>query len=160
MRWMWIDAFQEFEPGQRAVSVKNVTMAEEHLHDHWPGWPIHPPTLMIEGMAQTGGILVGQMGNFQHDVVLAKISKAEFTDTAGPGDQLTYEAVLENYSDQAASVAGTVRKNGQVIGEISLMFSHADNAMQGGLDLPEHFVWGEQFTRLIAPFTNAEAARD
>lgn len=55
MRWIWIDKFVAFEPGRRAVTIKNVTLAEEHLHDHFPGYPIHPPTLMIEGMAQTGG---------------------------------------------------------------------------------------------------------
>jgi len=59
MRWIWIDRFTEFEAGRRAVTVKCVTMAEEHLHDHVPGYPVHPPTLMIEGMAQTAGVLIG-----------------------------------------------------------------------------------------------------
>ncbi len=57
MRWIWIDKVVAFESGRRAVAVKNVTLAEEHLHDHVPGYPIHPPTLMIEGLAQTAGVL-------------------------------------------------------------------------------------------------------
>ena len=64
MRWIWLDRFAEFVPGQRAVGVKNVTLAEDHLHDHFPGFPIMPASLMIEGMAQTAGILVGQARDF------------------------------------------------------------------------------------------------
>ncbi len=151
MRWIWIDRFLEFEPQRRALAVKNVSMAEEHLHDHWDGFPIHPASLMIEGMAQTGGILVGQACNFEHDVVLAKVSKADFTDYAIPGDQLTYEATVENMAPEAAGVHGVVRKNGEVIGEIDLMFSHANNSLQG-LDLPENFVFTGSFQRMVEPF--------
>jgi len=78
MRWIWIDKFVEFESGRRAVAVKNVTLAEEHLHDHFPGFPVMPETLMIEAMAQTAGILVGQARGFQEKVILAKIKKAIF----------------------------------------------------------------------------------
>ena len=63
MRWIWIDKFIAFESGKRAVALKNVTMAEEHLHDHFPGFPVMPEALMIEGMAQTAGILVGEAGS-------------------------------------------------------------------------------------------------
>ena len=65
MRWIWIDKCLEFESGKRAVSLKNVTLAEEHLHDHFPGFPIMPECLMIEAMAQTVGILVGEHLDFQ-----------------------------------------------------------------------------------------------
>ena len=151
MRWIWIDRFEEFEPGKRALAVKNVSLAEEHLHDHWEAYPVMPASLMIEGMAQTGGILVGQTEDFQNDVVLAKITRADFTDIAIPGDRLTYEAVLENISDAGSSVKGTVRKNGDVIGTVSLMFSHANNSMQG-LELPQNFVFTGAFQRMVAPF--------
>ena len=78
MRWIWIDKFVEFESGRRAVAVKNVTLAEEHLHDHFPGYPVMPPSLMIEGMAQTAGILVGEARNFSEKVILAKVKRATF----------------------------------------------------------------------------------
>ncbi|MCH8854053.1 MAG: beta-hydroxyacyl-ACP dehydratase, partial [Planctomycetes bacterium] len=64
MRWIWIDKFIEFQPGERAVAVKNVSRAEDHLHDLYPAYPIMPASLIIEGMAQTAGILVGQARNF------------------------------------------------------------------------------------------------
>lgn len=158
MRWIWIDRFLEFEPGKRAVALKNVSLAEEHLHDHWAAYPIMPASLMIEGMAQTGGILVGQARNFQEKVVLAKVAKAEIREIVTPGDQLTYEAVIENVSEQAASTRGTIRKNGQVIGEVDLMFSHVDQNL-AGLQFPEeNFVFTGQFERLVAPFLEAKDA--
>ena len=42
MRWIWIDKFLEFESAKRAVAIKNLTLAEDHLHDHYPGFPVMP----------------------------------------------------------------------------------------------------------------------
>ena len=88
MRWIWIDKFIEFHSGESAVAVKNVTLAEEHLHDHFPGFPVMPECLIIEAMAQTAGILVGEAKKFQEKVILAKIKKAVFFDYVKPGDTL------------------------------------------------------------------------
>ena len=65
MRWIWIDRFESFELNVAAVAVKNVSLAEDHLHDHFPGFPVMPASLMIEGMAQTAGILVGARAAIQ-----------------------------------------------------------------------------------------------
>ncbi len=152
MRWIWIDTFVEFESGQRASAVKNVTLAEDHLHDHFPGRPILPPSLMIEGVAQTAGILVGEARGFAENVILAKIRVAEFEDYAGPGDQLRYDAVVESLDERAAMTAGTVSKNGKRIGKVDLIFSHVNQAEQT-LGLPEHnFVFTDQFINLLAAF--------
>ena len=152
MRWIWIDRFIEFVPGQKATAVKNVSLAEEHLHDHWEAFPIMPACLMIEGMAQTAGILVGQARDFKEKVVLAKIVRAEFDDIVVPGDQLTYQAEIQNIAPEAAATAGIVLKNGKPLGRVDLMFSHVDQNM-AGLKFPkENFVFTGQFQRLVAPF--------
>ena len=75
MRWFWIDRYTEFESGKRATAIKNVTLAEEHLHDHFPGSPLMPNPLVVEGMAQTGGLLVAEHSDFEERVVLAKLAK-------------------------------------------------------------------------------------
>lgn len=148
MRWMWIDRFVEFEPGRRAAAVKNVTLAEEHLHDHLPGYPIMPPSLMIEGMAQTAGILAGEARGFRENVILAKIRAARFDDYAVPGDQLRYEAAIETLDDRAVTTRGVVYKNGERIGEVELIFSHVgEGAAVPGLP-QENFVFTEQFMNL------------
>src|SRR6187431_589857 len=94
MRWIWIDRFVEFESGVRATAVKNVSLAEEHLHDHYPGFPEMPGSLMLEGMAQTGGILLGETHGFKHIVILAKVPKVVYHSWAVPGDTLVYTAEL------------------------------------------------------------------
>jgi len=86
MRWIWIDRFLEFESGVQAKAIKNITFAEDHLHDHFPGFPVMPASLMVEGMAQTGGILLGEMNDFRHIVILAKVPKVRFHSWACPGD--------------------------------------------------------------------------
>ena len=152
MRWIWIDRFVTFESGRRAEAVKNVSLAEEHLHDHWPEFPIMPASLMIEGMAQTAGILVGEARNFEDNVILAKINRAEFDDIVVPGDQITYQAEIDTVNEAAAATKGVVLKNGKPIGHIDLMFSHVDQSMAGAEFPEENFVFTGQFERLIAPF--------
>ena len=111
-----------------------------------------PPTLMIEGMAQTAGILVGETRGFRENVILAKIRRAKFEDYAVPGDQVRYDAVIESVDERVAVTTGRVFKNGTEIGQVDLMFSHVDQA-QKALDLPDHnFVFSEQFTNLLATF--------
>src|ERR1700683_2551838 len=109
MRWIWIDKFIDFPSRKRAVSVKNVSMAEEHLHDLHPAFPIVPHSLIIEGMAQTAGILVGQARDFSEKVILAKIGKAKFSRLTRPGDTLSYFAEIEQLNENGASIRGVVR---------------------------------------------------
>jgi 3-hydroxyacyl-[acyl-carrier-protein] dehydratase len=149
MRWIWIDKFVEFESGRRAVSVKNVSLAEEHLHDHFPGFPVMPECLMIEAMAQTSGILVGEARDFQEKVVLAKISKAVFFDYVVPGDCLRLEAQMETITPEAATTTGRITRSDQLIAEIDLMFSHVDQNLGGKKFPKENFVFTGLFTSLL-----------
>jgi len=158
MRWIWIDRFVEFVPGEKATSIKNVSLAEEHVHDHWEAFPIHPASLMIEGMAQTAGILVGHARGFREKVILAKVARAEFDDIVIPGDQVTFQARIETIADEAASTKGTVLKNGQPIGRVDLLFSHIDKNL-AGVEFPEeNFVFTGQFERLVAPLLEGSDA--
>jgi len=157
MRWIWIDKFVEFTPRTSATAVKNVSLAEEHLHDLYPGFPIVPHSLIIEGMAQTAGILVGEARNFEEKVILAKIGRATFHRLVRPGDMMAYAAKIEQLSEQGASIAGKVTVGDDLVAEIELMFSHIDQNM-AGLSFPEHnFVFTEQFTELLKTYRNDHA---
>ena len=159
MRWIWIDRFVDFVSGERASAVKNVTLAEECLRDHFPGFPVMPASLMIEGMAQTAGILVGEARGFAENVILAKIRIAEFEDYAVPGDQLRYDAVLDSLDERAAVTSGTVLKNGTPIGRVDLIFSHVNKA-EKPIDIPDHnFVFTDEFMSLLAPFSVQNTGR-
>jgi 3-hydroxyacyl-[acyl-carrier-protein] dehydratase len=149
MRWFWIDRFEQLEPGRRAVAVKCVSLAEEHLHDHMPGYPLMPNCLILEGMAQTGGILVGQMRDFTEKVILAKVTRATFHRHVRPGDRIRHEAVLESISEAGAGIRGTVTCDEEKVADISLMFSHIDRNL-AGMEFPdENFVFHEGFQMLL-----------
>jgi 3-hydroxyacyl-[acyl-carrier-protein] dehydratase len=149
MRWIWIDKFLEFHSGKSAVSLKNVTLAEEHLHDHFPGFPVMPECLMIEAMAQTAGILVGEARNFQEKVILAKIKKAVFFDYVRPGDTLKLYAEIESLAPEAASTVGTITREDKVIANVDLMFSHIDRNLAGKRFPEENFVFTDMFRSLL-----------
>ena len=153
MRWIWIDKFVEFHSGESAVALKNVTLAEEHLHDHFPGFPIMPECLCIEAMAQTAGILVGEAKKFQEKVILAKIQKCVFFDYVRPGDTIKLAAKIESITSEAASTSGKITCEDKPIAEIDLMFSHIDQNL-AGKDFPEeNFVFTNIFKSLLRPMT-------
>jgi len=160
MRWIWIDKFEQFKSRESAVALKNVTLAEEHLHDHFPGFPIMPECLIIEAMAQTAGILVGEAKGFKEKVVLAKISKAVFFDFVRPGDQIRFHATMASIADEAASTTGKVTCGDKTIAEIDLMFSHIDQNL-GGKQFPkENFVFTDMFMSLLRGFIPPAAEKN
>src|SRR5947208_9397355 len=107
MRWTWIDRFVAFESGRSAVAVKNLSLAEDYFADHFPGFPVMPAPLILEGLAQTGGILVGEANQYRENVVLAKMS-AKFYREAMAGEQLTYTTKIVDFSETGARVSGQV----------------------------------------------------
>lgn len=161
MRWMWIDKVIAFEPEKRLVAVKNVSLAEEHLHQHFaaegglPAAPVMPNSLILEGMAQTAGILVGSVHGFREKVVLAKVASATFERDVTPGETIRYDATIERMDDMGASTIGIVERWSFVdnawapVGRIELMFSHLDKNRAGTEFPEENFVFGENFRTLL-----------
>lgn len=123
MRWFWVDRFTEFVSGSHARGIKNVALDQEVLDEYCGIYPFFPPTLMIEGLAQLGGILVSEHYDWDKRVVLAKVGNATFHSPALPGDQMIYRVQLEGTQDHGASVTGTVHCNGELRAEIDLMFA-------------------------------------
>lgn len=163
MRWLWIDRFIEFEPRTRAVSIKSISLAEEHLHDHFaargdrPAMPVMPASLIVEGVAQTAGILVGHASEFREKTILAKVSDASFEREATPGSTLRYTVAIQNFDVSGAAIAAQVHMldhadhslGYQTFGKVDLMFSHLDRNMAGTV-FPEHnFVFGDSFRTLL-----------
>lgn len=149
MRWIWIDKFVEFKSGVSATAIKNVTLAEEHLHDNFPGFPIMPECLMIEAMAQTGGILVGEAHKFKEKVVLAKIKKCVFFDFVRPGDTIKIQVKIDSLAAEAASSTGKIMLGDKLIAEIEMMFSNVDQNLAGKVFPEENFVFTEMFDLLL-----------
>lgn len=123
MRWLWIDRFTEFVSGSHAKGIKNVSLAEEAVDEYCPGFPMLPPTLIIEGMAQLGGILISEHFLFEKRVVLAKVGKAVFHKPAQTSDQLHYEVQMDAVQANGGTVTCTSHCDGELQAEIELMFA-------------------------------------
>lgn len=154
MRWYWFDRFTEFVSGHRAVAVKNVSMSEEHLFDYFPGFPVMPASLVLEGMAQVGGILVGEMSGFEERIVLAKVSRVQYHQLARPGDTLTYHAQIENVGPEGALVVGTSLLGSQLHAELEYFLAFLSER-NGGRELFEP----ADFLRMLRAFRLYEVGR-
>src|SRR4051812_35056253 len=148
MRWTWIDRFVSFESGKTATAVKNLSLAEDHFADHFPGFPVMPAPLILEGLAQTGGILVGEANKFEKNVVLAKMS-AKFHREASAGEQLTYTTTLLDLNDTGARVSCTAHSGADLVAEAEIMFAHV-GAAQLPPGLPDtKFVFSGELAQLL-----------
>lgn len=155
MRWIWIDRFIEFNSGKSAKAVKQLSLAEDHFAQHFPGYPVMPAALILEGMAQTGGILVGEAHGFKEKVVLAKVPRAVFHREMLAGERLIYEAEIQHLRPEGASIAGTVRVDGQVTAEIEIFFAHLDQNRSQQLFGEHNFVFSGELRYLIGRWTSA-----
>jgi len=149
MRWIWIDKFTEFTSRKSASAVKCMSLAEDHVHDVYGDYPIMPNSLIVEGMAQTAGMLVGEANKFEEKVILAKIGKATFHRLVRPGETIEFSATIDQLNEQGASISGKVKTGDELVAEIELMFSHIDQNL-AGMKFPEHnFVFTESFVDLL-----------
>jgi len=156
MRWLWIDSIIKHEPDTRLVAIKNVSLGEDYLHNYIiNGRPIMPFSLLIEGMAQTAGILVGTMSGFKEKVILAKICKATLDCDVTAGDTVRFDATIDRIDDAGAATMGVIDRRvaggdaWERIGAVELMFSHIDHNYSG-TEFPEHnFVFSDNFKMIL-----------
>jgi 3-hydroxyacyl-[acyl-carrier-protein] dehydratase len=149
MRWIWIDRMTELESGKRARAVKATSLAEDYFSDHFPGYPILPACFILEGLAQTGGILVGEANDFKEKVVLAKVPRAIFHRDVVAGEMLTYEAEILHMRPEGASVAARVLVEGQVTAEAEIFFAHLDQNRSRQLFGEHNFVFDGSMRRML-----------
>ena len=127
MRFFLVDRVDELKPGELIRGVKNVTLSEDFLLDHFPTQPLFPGTLMIEALAQLGGCLVEATFNTSDDnvrrAILAQVDKAKFHGAVRPGDQLTIVCRLVSTLEGAAQVKGEARVGEREVARATLLFA-------------------------------------
>ena len=138
MRWLWVDRFTEFVSGSHARGFKNVSLAEEAIDDYSLGYPMLPPTLIIESMAQMGGVLVLQHFDFNKRAVLAKVGKAKYHFPARTGDRLEYHVRLDAVQEDGATIIGQSHIDGKLQADVDLMFAFLEEGqiVEGPLYAP------------------------
>lgn len=128
--FLMIDAVLEQERLKRIVAVKNVTINEAHFQGHFPGAPVMPGVLIIESMAQTGGLLLLQEVPDREKKLLyfAAVDGARFRRPVVPGDQLRVEMTVVNWRGDFCKLQGRATVNGQLAAEATLMCKMVDRA--------------------------------
>ena len=123
-----IDRVIEHVPGKKAVALKNVTINEPQFQGHFPERPLMPGVLIVESMAQVGGIIVTQMPDLPEGLfVFAGINNVKFRRPVVPGDQLVITCELLSIKRQRfGKVKGEAHVDGKLVCSGELMFSLVD----------------------------------
>jgi 3-hydroxyacyl-[acyl-carrier-protein] dehydratase len=126
--FLLVDAIEEMERWKRIVGIKNVTMTEYYFQGHFPEKPIMPGVLIIESMAQTGGLLLLQEVKDRDKKLLyfVAIDGARFRRPVVPGDQLRIEVNVVAWRGTFCKLAGRATVNGELAAEATLMCKMVD----------------------------------
>jgi UDP-3-O-[3-hydroxymyristoyl] N-acetylglucosamine deacetylase / 3-hydroxyacyl-[acyl-carrier-protein] dehydratase len=120
--FLLVDRIVDFEPRQRIVGIKNVTINEPFFQGHFPGHPIMPGVLIIEAMAQVGGmLLMGAIDDPENKVVyFMSLDKIKFRRPVKPGDQIRFELEMQQIRGSVCKMRGVGLVDGNVVAEAEM----------------------------------------
>jgi UDP-3-O-[3-hydroxymyristoyl] N-acetylglucosamine deacetylase/3-hydroxyacyl-[acyl-carrier-protein] dehydratase len=118
-----VDRIIDYEEGKRIVGVKNVTINEPFFQGHYPGHPIMPGVLIIEAMAQAGGLLLMDAveGPENYVVYFMSLDNVKWRRPVTPGDQLIFEIEMLQFRRHVCKMRGVGRVDGRIVAEADLM---------------------------------------
>lgn len=129
MRYILLDRITSLEPPDRALGLKCVSLSDDVFVDHFPGHPVMPGVLILEALAQLGGVLIEatmrQRGRSDLHALLTMVDRARFRTMVRPGDRLELEAHGMNATEDGGRVRGVAKLDGVVASEAELTFAFA-----------------------------------
>ncbi|MBT8367355.1 MAG: 3-hydroxyacyl-ACP dehydratase FabZ [Deltaproteobacteria bacterium] len=127
--FLLVDRVIQLIPGDKVVALKNVTFNEPFFQGHFPGKPVMPGVLIIEAMAQVGGILAYQTAAPERRnqlIYFMGMDKVRFRKMVVPGDQIIFNAEILKFRSKVAKMSGTATVDDQLVAEAELMASFGD----------------------------------
>ena len=121
--FLLVDRIEAVVKDKYAVGIKNVTANEPFFQGHWPGDPVMPGVLIVEAIAQVGGLLVFESGRLKHgSAYFAGIDRARFRKAVRPGDQMVIETRIVRQKSRACKIRGQAFVDGSLVAETDLLF--------------------------------------
>ncbi len=125
MRFILIDKVVSLEAGKQIKAVKNVSLSEEYLADHFPTFPVLPGVLLLEGLIESASWLVRKSENFAHSMILLEQARnVKYKSFLAPGDQIQYTIDAKTIEENVSSFVGIGVSQGQRIVEARLGLRH------------------------------------
>ena len=156
MRWDLVDSFEVLKKGSVSKAWKSFDGTEDFFQGHFPSKPVVPGTLLIEMIAQAGGVLYGLGLDFKKEVILAKIALAFFPKEVFPPCRLWIEANLEKEREEGAWVSGTVKLNGELVANAEILLVTMDALEEGR---QESVVFNDGFLKHYDIYNVAKASQ-
>jgi 3-hydroxyacyl-[acyl-carrier-protein] dehydratase len=130
VRFLLVDRIVELERGRRATGIKNVTLSEDFLADHFPEQPVMPGVMIAEAMAQLADWVVRESSDFRCIGVVSSYDRLRFRNFVVPGDQLRLEVEITGQDASEATVKGKAYRENQVVtsAEFTLALREAEPA--------------------------------
>ena len=125
MRFILIDKVVAIEPGREIKTLKNVSLAEEYLADHFPTFPVLPGVMLLEGLIESASWLVRETENFAHSMILLEYARnVKYKSFLTPGDQIEYTVKAKKIDDNLSSFTGIGQSNDQQVLEAKFALRH------------------------------------
>ena len=128
--FLLIDRIIDLVPGEKVTALKNVTINEPFFQGHFPGQPVMPGVLIIEAMAQAGGVLACESRTTDSHgqlIYFMGMDKVRFRKPVVPGDQIIFEAKILKLRSKVAKMSGTATVDNQLAAEAELMATFGEN---------------------------------
>lgn len=126
MRWNLVDQFEILKKGSYVRARKRFTGKEDFFQNHYPKHPRVPEPLFIEMIAQAGGVLYGLGIDFKKEVILAKISHAEFNCTVSPPCDFVIESKIDDQREEGSWISGEVKMGSQSVAVAQMLLVTMD----------------------------------
>jgi 3-hydroxyacyl-[acyl-carrier-protein] dehydratase len=157
MRHYHLDRITSLESGVRATGVRAVSLSDDVFTEHFPGNPVLPGVYLLEGLAQTAGVLLWESSRHARIAVMVSVDRARFPAFARPGDSVQFEVEIESLEEQVARVRAAATVGERQVAAAALTFSmqHVDRVIP-----PAYRMYWEQVVAIwLGRYPGEDASR-